>query len=414
MSAGRAMLIVGAGEAGTAAALTLRQKGWEGPVILAGDEPLFPYERPPLSKSALTEAEDFVPRPIVTAERLAEAEVAFLAGRAVSAIDRSAHSVILSNGEAISYERLLLATGASPRMLAVPTSPRIKTLRTHADAMDIRGAIRAGGSVIVIGGGFIGLEVAASAAAMGVRVTVIEAGPRLLMRAVPETMAAAIHAEHEAAGVFVETSVTALKIEVDDRGVQIALVDGRVLDGDLVVIGIGAIPNIALAEEAGLAIDNGIATAATLATSDPDIFAAGDCCSFPHALYDGRRIRLEAWRNAQRQGACAAANMLGAGEIYSDVPWFWSDQYGKTLQIAGICAPDDQVVELDLGGEAIASVHLDDEGRLRAACAFGNLSTVAREIRFAEKAIARRAVIDVNSLIRPGFSFKSLREQDRQ
>lgn len=409
MSADRAMLIVGAGEAGTAAALALRQKGWAGPIQLVSNEAVLPYERPPLSKGTLIEAEDFAPKLIATEAQFTDAGIVFLAGRTVSAIDRAMHSARLSDGEVIGYERLLLATGASPRTLSWPVCAHIKTLRTHTDAMDIREKVRLGRSIIIVGGGFIGLEVAASAVELGARVTVIEAGPRLLMRAVPEAIARAIHAQQEAKGVKIKTGVTPVSVETRGDGAQLVLADGRIVEADLIVVGVGAMPNTELAEEAGLPIDNGVAVDETLVTADADIFAAGDCCSFPHALYDGRRVRLETWRNAQRQGACVAANMLGAAETYCDVPWFWSDQYDQTLQIAGICDSRDTVIEQDFCGEAAASIHLDCEGRLTAACAFGKRGTVAKEIRFAEKAIAKQVKPDVASLSQPDFTFRSLR-----
>jgi 3-phenylpropionate/trans-cinnamate dioxygenase ferredoxin reductase subunit len=261
--------------------------------------------------------------------------------------------------------------------------------------------------VAVVGGGFIGLEVAASAAFLGARAIVLEAGPQILMRAVPGNMATIIRREHEAAGVRIETGVRPAAVRTVGNDVHLVLSNKRTLAADLVVIGIGATPNSDLAAQAGLRIDNGIAVDETLATSDPDIFAAGDCCSFPHALYAGRRLRLEAWRNARRQGTHAAANMLGVTESYCDVPWFWSDQYDKTLQVAGICNPE--VIQPSLGESAQASVHLDSEGRLVAACAFGRLDAVAKEIRFAEKAIAKRVKPDIALISQPDFSFRLLR-----
>lgn len=409
MNVGRAMLIAGAGEAGTAAALTLRQEGWAGPVLLVSDETLWPYQRPPLSKSTLIESDDLAPKPIVSKEQLADANITALSGRAVCSIDRKVHRVRLSSGETVAYDRLLLAAGARPRTLGWPAHPRIKTLRTHADALGIRENIRRGAVVAVVGGGFIGLEVAASAASLGASAIVLEAGPQILMRAVPGNMATIIRREHEAAGVRIETGVRPAAVRTVGNDVHLVLSNKRTLAANLVVIGIGATPNSDLAAQAGLRIDNGIAVDETLATSDPDIFAAGDCCSFPHALYAGRRLRLEAWRNARRQGTHAAANMLGATEAYCDVPWFWSDQYDKTLQVAGICNPEDRIIQRCLGESAQASVHLDSEGRLVAACAFGRLDAVAKEIRFAEKAIAKRVKPDIALISQPDFSFRLLR-----
>jgi 3-phenylpropionate/trans-cinnamate dioxygenase ferredoxin reductase subunit len=402
------MVVVGAGEAGTAAALALRQRGWRGRIVLIGDEVSLPYERPPLSKATLSDPLDGSPKWIATLQQLADARIEFLMGRTVSSVDRGAHMLRLADGEKLAYERLLLATGASPRTLGTATKARVRTLRTYADALAIRALIRSGRSVVVVGGGFIGLEVAASAATVAAAVTVIEAGPRLLMRAVPPSVSAIIRAEHERAGVRIETGVAPVAIDASGLGASVSLADGRECAGDLIVIGIGAVPNTGLAADSALAVDNGIAVDEMLTTADPDIFAAGDCCSFPHALYDMRRVRLEAWRNAQRQGACAAANMLGAAQSYRDVPWFWSDQYGKTLQIAGLCDAGETVIERDFDGRGMMSIHLDRDGYLVAASAFGDLNVVAREIRFAEQAIACQARTSQAELSAINFRLKLL------
>lgn len=193
---------------------------------------------------------------------------------------------------------------------------------------------------MIVGGGLIGLEVAASAVSRGASATVIEAGPRLLGRAAPEAMAALIKAKHEHAGVRIETGIRIERVKTLEGRSMIVLADGRTLSADLVVVGIGAEPNVQLARAAGLSIDNGIALDERLATSDPDIFGAGDCCSFPHRLYK-KRIRIEAWLSAQQQGAAAAASMLGASQPYEKIPWFWSDQYDRTLQVVGLPQEED-------------------------------------------------------------------------
>ncbi|WP_292218672.1 FAD-dependent oxidoreductase, partial [Mesorhizobium sp.] len=222
-------------------------------------------------------------------------------------------------------------------------------------------------------------------------VTLIEAQPRILMRGVPAEIAAAIHAEHEAEGVIILAGQGIEAIADDGKEVRITLAGGRQIAADLAVIGIGAVPVTGLAAEAGLTIDNGIAVDAELCTADPDIFAAGDCCSFPLAVYGGRRVRLEAWRNAQEQGALAAKNMLGAGEAHASVPWFWSDQYGLTLQIAGLSDEGKSMVRRDLDDGAFILFHLADDGRLVAASGIGPGNAVARDIRLAEMLIAKRA-----------------------
>lgn len=344
------MVIVGAGEAGTAAAVALRERGWRSLIVLIGNEKCLPYERPPLSKATLTEETNPGPKMLVTHERLAELGILYLEGTSVESIDRAAHAVILSGGTRLGYERLLLATGARPRIMNKTVEPksRITTLRTYADAVAIRSTLGPQCKVLVIGGGFIGLEVAASAVTKGASVTVLEAGPRLLMRAVPALMADLIRAKHERSGVRIVTGANVKCIDVNESCSAVFLEDGRKHFANIVLVGIGAVPNVELAQAAGLATDNGIMLDETLATSDPDIFAAGDCCSFPHRLY-GERIRLEAWRNAREQGAAAAANMLGAERPYIKVPWFWSDQYDETLQIAGLFREQDALIPRVLG-----------------------------------------------------------------
>ncbi|WP_370130598.1 NAD(P)/FAD-dependent oxidoreductase [Bradyrhizobium yuanmingense] len=403
------MVIVGAGEAGTTAAIALREGGWGGRVILVGNETMPPYERPPLSKAILMEETAPRPKLLATPERMAELRIDYLEGRNVDSINRAAHTVTLSEGGQLPYERLLLTTGARARKLSVPITAgsRIATLRTYADALAIRRVIGRGCKVVVIGGGFIGLEVAASAVLRGASVAVVEAGPRLLMRAVPPRMAELIKAKHERSGVNIEMASAVERIDVNGKCAQVILASGRTHLADLVIVGVGADPNVELARAAGLTVDNGVVVDETLTTSDPHIFAAGDCCSFPHRLY-GKRIRLEAWRNAQRQGTAAAANILGANRPYEDVPWFWSDQYDETLQIAGLFCEEDVSVARNLGANGQLVFYLAADGRLVAACGFGRLSVIAKEIRFAEMMIGRRIAPKAEALANPSVSIKSL------
>ncbi|MGY4230278.1 3-phenylpropionate/trans-cinnamate dioxygenase ferredoxin reductase subunit [Bradyrhizobium sp. USDA 4503] len=403
------MVIVGAGQAGASAAIALREGGWRGPIVLIGNENMLPYERPPLSKAILIEETNPGPKLLVTPERLTELGIDYLQGRNVQSIDRAAHTVTLSDGAQLAYERLLLTTGVRPRKLSIPAAAasRMVTLRTYADALAIRRIIGGRCEVVIIGGGFIGLEVAASAVSRGASVTVLEAGPRLLTRAVPAPMAELIKAKHERSGVRIETGAMVERIDATEGRSKVMLAGGRTCLADLVVVGVGAVPNVELAQAAGLAVDNGIVLDKTLATSDPDIFAAGDCCSFPHRLY-GERIRLEAWRNAQRQGAAAAANILGANRPYDDVPWFWSDQYDQTLQIAGLCREEDVRVSRDLGAKGQLFFYLAGDGRLVAACGFGSLSAIAKEIRMAEMIMCRRLAPKSEALKDPAINIKSL------
>ncbi|CCV03830.1 phenylpropionate dioxygenase, ferredoxin reductase subunit [Mesorhizobium metallidurans STM 2683] len=384
------MFIIGAGECGGRAALALRDLGYDGPVTLVGDEPHLPYERPPLSKEAMTGDAPAI-KAIASDEILAERSIRHIHSVQAVAIDRATHSVRLSDGSTLPYDKLLLATGSLPRRLPMPgLGPRCVYLRTFNDALAIRAHLKAGNRVAIIGGGFIGLELAAAARKLGASVTVIEAQPRILMRGVPAEIADIIHQAHEAEGVKILTGQGIAAVADDGTDVRITLAGGSDIVADLAVIGIGAVPVTSLAAEAGLTIDNGIAVDAELRTSDPDIFAAGDCCSFPLAVY-GRRVRLEAWRNAQEQGALAARNMLGAGEAHAAVPWFWSDQYGLTLQISGLSDEGRSTVRRDLDDGAFILFHLAEDGRLVAASGIGPGNAVARDIRLAEMLIARRA-----------------------
>ncbi|MDX0456146.1 ferredoxin reductase [Sinorhizobium medicae] len=404
----RQIVIVGAGECGARAAFALREQGFDGEITLIGAEPLLPYERPPLSKDGLAAAA--APKFIAAPERYHEAKIAVLTGTAVDAIDRARKTVTLSDGRSVAYDRLLLATGARPRALPGMScsSARIRMLRTHADALTIRAALAPGLKLAIIGGGFIGLELAATARRFGAEVVLVEGLPRILSRGVPEEIAAVVAKRHRQEGVEIICGAQIAAIEEAGDAARLLLADGVGIEADLIVVGIGAVPNTELAEAAGLPIDNGIAVDERLCTSDPDILAAGDCCSFPLSHYGGRRVRLEAWRNAQDQGALAAANLMGAGEHIASVPWFWSDQYEFTLQIAGLADGAETTVRRDMEEGAFILFHLDGEGRLIAASGIGPGNAVAHDIRLAEMLIAAGAKPDPQALASPETRLKKL------
>jgi 3-phenylpropionate/trans-cinnamate dioxygenase ferredoxin reductase subunit len=403
-------VIVGAGEAGARAAAALREAGFAGAVTIIGDEPHAPYERPPLSKGALTDETEPQAATILSPERRAEHGIVLRTDTRVLAIDRAAHRITVSGDEALPYDRLLLATGARARRVAIDGLPAdaVLTLRTFDEARALRARLRPDLRIAILGGGFIGLELAAAARARGAAVTVIELAPRQLARAVPADLAAIVADRHRAEGVTIQTGTAIEKIETGRDSRVLVLSTGERVDCDLIVAGIGALPETDLATRAGLAIDNGVAVDAHLATSDPDIFAAGDCCSFPHALYDGRRLRLEAWRNAQDHGNAAASGMLGGTEPYAAVPWFWSDQYDITLQIAGLPDEGRETVTRDLGDGARLDFHLAADGRLVAASAVGPNGRIAKEVRLAEMLIAKRATPDRSALADASVKLKGL------
>ncbi|WVT77580.1 FAD-dependent oxidoreductase (plasmid) [Sinorhizobium chiapasense] len=402
------IVIVGAGECGARAAFALREKGYDGSITLIGAEPHLPYERPPLSKDGLREKVQ--PKYVADAERYATAGIDVLTDAPVKAIDRVAKRVELVDGGSIPYDRLLLTTGARARTIpgTEVASRRVRTLRTQADAEEIRRELLPGRKLAIIGGGFIGLELAATARRLGVEVVLIEGLTRILSRGVPAEIATVVAERHRAEGVDLRCDTKIDRIDADERGARILLANGQSIDADFLVVGIGASPNTELAEAAGIIVDNGIAVDATLRTSDPDIFAAGDCCSYPLCHYGDRRVRLEAWRNAQDQGTLVAGNLLGANEAITSVPWFWSDQYDLTLQIAGLADGAATTVRRNLAEGAFILFHLDDTGRLLAASGIGPGNAVARDIRLAEMLIAAGKRPDPQALVSPETKLKAL------
>jgi 3-phenylpropionate/trans-cinnamate dioxygenase ferredoxin reductase subunit len=404
------MVIVGAGDCGARGAFALREAGFAGPVTLVGEEPHLPYERPPLSKEALASDGEPRPKPVAAAEKFVEAGIECLVGRRAAAIDRAGHAVVLSDGSRLPYDRLLIATGAVPRRLSLHTadSRRCRYLRTVDDAVAINRHLKPGSRIVIIGGGFIGLELAAAARKRDAGCVLVEALPRILGRGVPADIAAVVEARHRREGVAFRLGAGLEAIEETADAVAVRLRGGEVLTADLVIVGIGAVPSTELAADSGLAVDNGVAVDEALATGDPDVFAAGDCCSFPLAIYGGRRVRLESWRNALDQGSIAARNMLGARQPIGTVPWNWSDQYDMTMQFAGLADEYATTVRRHLGTDAFLLFHLAADGRLVAASGIGPGNAVARDIRLAEMLIARRAHPPAADLASPATKLKSL------
>ena len=337
------IVIIGAGQAGAQAVATLRAEGFQGSLTLVGDEAYPPYQRPPLSKAYL--AGDFA------RERLflkpdafyTEAVCELRLSLAAEAIDRQKKTVRLSDGTKLPYDRLLLSTGARVRKLPVPGAalPGVYYLRGIADVDALRQHFQPGTRLAVVGGGYIGLEVAAVAVKHGLKVTVIEAANRVMVRAASPQMSAFYEKVHRANGVEFVLGAMAERFEGDARAEGVSTSFGRV-DADFILAGIGVVPNCDLAEAAGLACDNGISVDEFGVTSDPDIFAAGDCTSHPG--FAGGRVRLESVQNAIDQAKHAALAMLGRPLAYREVPWFWSDQYDLKLQIAGLAHPGDTTV----------------------------------------------------------------------
>ncbi|MCG5074146.1 NAD(P)/FAD-dependent oxidoreductase [Paraburkholderia tagetis] len=331
------VVIVGSGQAGVSAAFKLRALGYQGHIALVGEEPGLPYQRPPLSKKYLTDEAD-VERLHIKARALYESErIELRADSHVRSIDRDGKQILLADGQSLRYDHLVLATGATPRCLPFEqggNAPNVHTFRTLADAERLRTGMKPGASLLVVGGGYIGLETAAVARRLGMEVTLVERDTRILGRVASAETAARFRALHLANGVRICEGVELKRLAHADRNGKTAwLANGIAIDADVVVVGIGVIAQTGLAEQAGLHIDNGIVVDCGGRTSDPFIYAAGDCARFP---YRGQQIRLESIQNAVDMAETVARSIVGGSAEYRPVPWFWSDQYSTRLQIAGL------------------------------------------------------------------------------
>ncbi|MBB3593455.1 3-phenylpropionate/trans-cinnamate dioxygenase ferredoxin reductase subunit [Rhizobium sp. BK529] len=396
------IVIIGAGECGTRAAFALREAGYSGSVVLVGAEPHLPYERPPLSKPA----SDAVRMKLICAkDGLADAGIDYLKGVSASKLDADAGTVTLSDGRVLAYQKLLLATGARPRRLACPGAERALDFRTHGDAEAIFSRAGVARSTAVIGGGLIGMELASVLRGEGIAVSVIEAAPKTLGRAVPARFAEKLHARHIEEGVdfHLGRGVAA----ITDDGV--ILTDGSMVQAQLVISAIGVMPEITLAQDAGLATGNGILTDTHLRTSAANIFAAGDCAAVSQT--DGGHIRFESWRNARAQAETAARTMIGSLEPFTAIPWFWSDQYDLSLQVVGLPQPAHQSVVRPLGDGEL-EFYLD-AGRLVAAAGLGIGNAVAKDIKLAEMLIAAGVRPDTAALANANLNLKALLKSAR-
>ncbi|SAK94010.1 FAD-dependent pyridine nucleotide-disulfide oxidoreductase [Caballeronia hypogeia] len=392
MNLDKAMVIVGGGQCGARAAHALRLNGWGGPITLIGKERRLPYERPPLSKGVLLGEWDASQCEIYGEAFYREQGIDVIVDSAVVAIDRQKQFARLGDGRSIAYSRLLLATGAAPRTLAVSGHdlPGIHVLRTDVDANEIARELLPGRRIVVIGAGFIGLEVAAAAVRKGCSLTVVEAAPRALMRAVPACVSDLIVNMHRAMGVEVRFDVQLRRFVGDSRISGVELADGETVPCDLAIVGVGVQPCVDLAAACGLPVDNGVVTDVTLRTADPAIFAAGDVCSFEHPLFN-RRVRLECWKNAEDQARMAASNMLGGDEESRFVPWFWSDQYDITIQIAGLPSLGSTTIVRETGATSRVFFALSSDGVLVGASGIGTTGEIAKDIRIAQDLIAKQA-----------------------
>lgn len=403
------LVIIGAGHCGGRAALTLRAEGYSGPLVLIGDEVHPPYERPPLSKGILQGASNLAGATFCDAAQLAEAGIEHRVGNPVTSLHPREHRLLFDDGSSLAYSRLLLATGGRARRLAL--APRayanLLYLRNHDEALLLRDALLPGSRVVVVGGGFIGLEVAATARLLGCAVTVLEAGPRLAGRALPQAVSEQLLALHRERGVDVRLNVTLHSLRGEQRVESVQLADGSAIACDLVVVGIGMQPNTQLAVAAGLETGQGIRVDRQLRSSVADIYAAGDVCEFRlHPAGDYQR--QETWRNAEAQGRHVALNMLGAQAPFEAVPGFWSDQYDWSLHTVGVLAAGVSPVTRTLADGGLLLFYLDAGQHLQGACGWGPGNSVARDIKLCERLISSSVALSAAVLADPGQSLKAL------
>uniref|UniRef100_B0T472 FAD-dependent pyridine nucleotide-disulphide oxidoreductase n=1 Tax=Caulobacter sp. (strain K31) TaxID=366602 RepID=B0T472_CAUSK len=406
------VVIVGAGHAGGSAAAFLRQYGHVGPIVLIGEEPLLPYQRPPLSKAWLKGEADADSLQLKPSSWYEEAGVSLRLGGVVVSLNRGAKTVTLASGEHLPYDYLILATGARARALPIPGADLagVLSLRTAADAEALKGALGPGKRLAVVGGGYVGLEAAASARALGSHVMIIEREPRVLARVACETLSNFFQDYHRARGVAFELNAgveafegPSLEEGGDGHITGVRLTGGRVVACDVALVGVGAVPNEELARDAGLDCTNGVVVDIEARTADPFVFAIGDVTHRPLPIYD-RQFRLESVPNALEQAKQAAAAIAGRPMPPHEIPWFWSDQYDLKLQIAGLpFDADRQVVRGDVAAAKFAVFHL--KGDLVQAVEAVNAPP---EFMAGKQLIAKRTPVSLEKLADPTISMKEV------
>ena len=401
------VVIAGAGHAAGQTIVSLRQGGFEGRIVLVGEEPYLPYQRPPLSKKFLAGEVD-APRLLLRQEKFYdEHNVDVRLNTRVTAVEPGKRAVRLSTGDELAYDKLILATGSRPRKVDLPGSrlDGIHYLRTIEDVDRIRDQFRPGSALVVVGAGYIGLEVAAVAITHGLKVTVVELADIVMARVEAPPLSEFMAKVHRSAGVDIRCTTGIRSFSGNTRLQGVVCSDGVEIPADLAIIGVGVLPNAELAEAAGFVCDNGIMVDEYCRTSDPDVLAIGDCTNHPNSLV-GRRLRLESVHNAQEQAKTAANTILGRLEPYAQVPWFWSDQYDLKLQIAGFSRRTEQaVVRGDPETRSFAIFFLD-EGRLTSVYAINS----PREFMLSKKLIAQGAKPDPALLADTSVPFKDIAE----
>jgi 3-phenylpropionate/trans-cinnamate dioxygenase ferredoxin reductase component len=398
------VIIVGAGHAGFQLAASLRQNGFAEPIHLINDEGHLPYQRPPLSKAYLKGTggpDSLMFRPD---KFYRDQNIELITDRAAS-IDRVARKVAFTSGASLDYGHLVLATGARNRLLDLPNAnlEAVRYLRTLDESEALRHRIASGQHVVVIGAGFIGLEFAATARAKGLDVDVVELGSRVMARAVTAEISEFFQERHTATGIRIHLGVQVTGIESDGKSVKgVSLSDGRHIPADLIVVGVGVLPNVELAAEAGLPVASGVIVDDHLLTSDPNISAIGDCALFASPRFGGS-LRLESVQNATDHGRCVAARLTGKAEVYDGLPWFWSDQGPDKLQIAGLTTGYDRVVVRGDRGQGAFSAFCYKSGQLVGIESINR----AGDHMFGRRLLAANGSITPEQAADPGFDLKS-------
>lgn len=392
------VVVIGGGQAAGWVVKTLRKEGFDGRLVMIADEIHLPYERPPLSKAVLAGDADIDTVRIVKPDEFADLNVETWQPDCATQIDRAARIVKTREGREVQYGRLVIATGGVARRLpaSVVKTSHVTYLRTLDEAVALGERLRASQRVLVVGGGWIGLEVAATARKLGVEATVVEGAPRLCARSLPPLVSDFLLNLHRANGVDVRLNAALVSLEdhpEDASRVRATFADGSTLDTDFAVAGIGLAPHTALAEAAGLAVADGIVVDEYGATEDPSVFACGDVANHPNAWLK-RRVRLESWANAQNQAIAAGKAVLGVKAPYAEIPWFWSDQYDVNLQILGDLPADAELAVRGNLDEKRASLFFVEHGHLRGVIAIN----AARDLKLARKWMSQGRAVDLSTL----------------
>ncbi len=384
------MVIIGCGQAGGQAAASLRQENYEGPITMIGQEPYIPYQRPPLSKQYLSGEQEKEKLSLRQESFYSEKEINLMLETSVLSLDPQKKELQLEKGETVTYDKLLIATGGRPRKLEVDghTLKGIHYLRNIDDVDAIKTQMSTSQNLVIVGGGYIGLEVASVAIKRGLTVSVLEMESRILERVTTAEMSAFYHQLHTDEGVNILTSTQA-KAFKGSEAVENVVCGDHEIPADLVIVGIGILPNTEMAEAAGLETNNGLVVDEHCRTSNEHIFAAGDCTNHPNPILN-RRLRLESVPNAMEQGRVAASNMLGGSKSYASMPWFWSDQYEHKLQMVGFSKDSDQsVVRGDMASKSFTVFYLKD-GSIIAADSVNN----PKEFMASKQLVGEKASIE--------------------